>query len=105
MKPMSLYDKRKGACAEYISKCEATQGHGVGTHIAEVGGGASTMSPLRARAMELDAGPTLKTCKQLWELTQDLESITDRNHNFIWRDMSAVHGTKRMRTRTKHFKY
>jgi len=105
MKPMSLYHKRKRVCAEYISKCEATQGHGVGTHVTEVGRGASTMIPLGVREMELDARPPLKTCKKMWELVKDLESITDVNYNFIWRDMSAGYSTKRMRTRTKHFKY
>ena len=105
MKQMSLYHKRKRVCAEYISKCEATQGHGVGTHVTEVGRGASTMIPLGVREMELDARPPLKTCKKMWELVKDLESITDVNYNFIWRDMSAGYSTKRMRTRTKHFKY
>ena len=105
IKPMSLHEKRKRACAEYISNCEATQCQAIGTCIAEVGGGAGTMPPLCVRAME-DASCPLNTCTQkMWELILDLESFTDRNHNFIWRDMSAVHGTKRMRTRTKHFKY
>ena len=105
IKPMSLHEKRKRACAEYISKCEATQCHAIGTCIAEVGGGAGTMPPLCVRAME-DASCPLNTCTQkMWELILDLESFTDRNHNFIWRDMSAVHGTKRMRTRTKHLRF